>query len=178
MTFSGSFESTPSSELVASEPTVIVQELEETRVTLQDLLLQLVALSSHLHQIYTQAHLIHLNVEGPLFLPIHEFLKEQYDAHVMQFDQVAEFVRTMDTLLPMCEKGLLSAYKGFKHVKSYDMREMLMTYLGNLEKVGMQAKEIGEMAREVQAPDVENYMAELVGAMFKASWMIKSTLRG
>jgi hypothetical protein len=34
------------------------------------------------------------------------------------------------------------------------------------------------MAREVQAPDVENYMAELVGAMFKASWMIKSTLRG
>jgi DNA-binding ferritin-like protein len=169
MTFSGSFESTPSSELVASEPTVIVQELEETRVTLQDLLLQLVALSSHLHQIYTQAHLIHLNVEGPLFLPIHEFLKEQYDAHVMQFDQVAEFVRTMDTLLPMC---------GFKHVKSYDMREMLITYLGNLEKVGMQAKEIGEMAREVQAPDVENYMAELVGAMFKASWMIKSTLRG
>ena len=58
------------------------------------------------------------------------------------------------------------------------MREMLITYLGNLEKVGMQAKEIGEMAREVQAPDVENYMAELVGAMFKASWMIKSTLRG
>jgi DNA-binding ferritin-like protein len=82
MTFSGSFESTPSSELVASEPTVIVQELEETRVTLQDLLLQLVALSSHLHQIYTQAHLIHLNVEGPLFLPVHKFLKKQYDAHV------------------------------------------------------------------------------------------------
>jgi DNA-binding ferritin-like protein len=178
MTFSGSFESTPSSELVASEPTVIVQELEETRVTLQDLLLQLVALSSHLHQIYTQAHLIHLNVEGPLFLPIHEFLKNSTTHTSMQFDQVAEFVRTMDTLLPMCEKGLLSAYKGFKHVKSYDMREMLITYLGNLEKVGMQAKEIGEMAREVQAPDVENYMAELVGAMFKASWMIKSTLRG
>jgi DNA-binding ferritin-like protein len=178
MTFSGSFESTPSSELVASEPTVVVQELEETRVTLQDLLLQLVALSSHLHQIYTQAHLIHLNVEGLCSLPVHKFLKKQYFAHVDQFDQVTEFVRTMDTLLPMCEKGLLSAYKGFKHVKSYDMREMLITYLGNLEKVGMQAKEIGEMAREVQAPDVENYMAELVGAMFKASWMIKSTLRG
>ena len=178
MTFSGSFESTPSSELVASEPTVIVQELEETRVTLQDLLLQLVALSSHLHQIYTQAHLIHLNVEGPLFLPIHEFLKSSTTHTSMQFDQVAEFVRTMDTLLPMCEKGLLSAYKGFKHVKSYDMREMLITYLGNLEKVGMQAKEIGEMAREVQAPDVENYMAELVGAMFKASWFIKASLRG
>ena len=178
MTFSGSFESTPSSELVASEPTVIVQELEETRVTLQDLLLQLVALSSHLHQIYTQSHLIHLNVEGPLFLHIHKFLKKQYFAHVDQFDQVTEFVRTMDTLLPMCEKGLLNAYKGFKHVKSYDTREMLITYLGNLEKIGMQAKEIGEMAREVQAPDVENYMADLVGQMFKASWSIKATLRG
>jgi DNA-binding ferritin-like protein len=112
-------------------------------------------------------------VEGPLFLPVHKFLKKQYFAHVDQFDQVTEFVRTMDTLLPMCEKGLLNAYKGFKHVKSYDMREMLITYLGNLEKVGMQAKEIGEMAREVQAPDVENYMADLVGPCSKPRGSLK-----
>ena len=178
MTFSGSFESTPASELVPSETTVVIQELEERRVTLEDLLIQLVALSSHQHQIYTQSHLIHLNIEGPLFLPLHKFLKKQYFAHIDQFDQVTEFVRTMDTLMPMCEKGLLGAYKGFKHVKSYEAREMLITYLQNLEKIGMQAKEIGELAREIKAPDVENYMAELVGQMFKASWMLKATLRG
>jgi hypothetical protein len=54
---------------------------------------------------------------------------------------------------------------------------MLITYLQNLEKIGMQAKEIGELAREIKAPDVENYMAELVGQMFKASWKIKASLR-
>lgn len=48
----------------------------------------------------------------------------------------------------------------------------------NLEDIGMQAKDVGEYAKELKAPDVENYMAELVGEMFKAAWFIKSTLRG
>lgn len=150
----------------------------EPEPQLQDLLLQLVALSSYAHQLYIQSHLIHLNVEGPLFLPIHKFLKKQYEEHVAQFDQLAEFVRTMDTLMPMCQKGLLNAYKGFKHCKSYEARPMLITYLNNLEDFGMQAKELGNLARTVEAPDVENYAAELVGMSFKSAWFLKSTLRG
>lgn len=150
---------------------------EEPKASVQDLISGLVSLSSYLHQLYVQSHLLHLNVEGPLFLPIHEFLKGQYEAHIEQFDQIAEFVRTMDFLMPMCERGLLSAYKGFKHVKSYETREGLTIYLKNLETCGMSSKDLQKIAKEVDAPDVENYLAELVGAMFKASWFLKSTLR-
>lgn len=158
---------------------MIVGEVEtKPAASVDDLITQLVSLSSYLNQLYSQAHLIHLNIEGPLFLPVHEFLKEQYDAHITQFDFVAEFVRTMDYLMPMCARGLSSAYKGFKHVKSYDAREMLTVYTKNLEACGMMAKDVGCMAKEVQAPDVENYMAELVGMMFKSAWFLKSTLRG
>jgi hypothetical protein len=112
-----------------------------------------------------------------LFLPIHEFLKEQYESHIDQFDTLAEFVRTMDFLLPMCQRGLLNAYKGFKHTKSYEARESLTVYLKNLEICGFMAKDLGKLADEVGAPDVENYAADLVKAMFKASWFLKSTLR-
>lgn len=177
MTYTENFASTPTSELVPTVAQEMVVSVEP-EPQLQDLLLQLVALSSYAHQLYTQSHLIHLNVEGPLFLPIHEFLKGQYEQHVAEFDQLAEFVRTMDTLMPMCQKGLLNAYKGFKHCKSYETRQMLMTYLSNIEDYGMQAKELGELARKVKAPDVENYAAEVVAASFKAAWFIKSTLRG
>ena len=160
---------------------VAVETLEvetQERVTVEGLASLLVTLSSALTHLYIQSHLIHLNVEGPLFLPVHEFLKEQYDAHISQFDKTAELVRTLDVFMPMCEKGLLGACKPFKHVKSYECRDMLMTYLKNLEDIGMQAKDVGEYAKELKAPDVENYMAELVGDMFKAAWFIKSTLRG
>lgn len=147
-------------------------------LTVEGLASQLVSLASFTTHLYLQAHLIHLNIEGPLFLPVHEFLKDQYDAHVGQTDQLAEFVRTLDVFMPMCERGLLGAYKSFKHVKSYETRDMLYVYLTNIEKCGMSAKDVGEYARELKAPDVENYMAELVGAMFKAAWFLKSTMRG
>jgi DNA-binding ferritin-like protein len=177
MTYTETFASTPASELMPTEIEERVVSVEP-EPKLQDLLLNLVALSSYAHQLYTQSHLIHLNVEGPLFLPIHEYLKEQYELHVTHFDKLAEFVRTMDTLMPMCEKGLLNAYKGFKNCKSYETRDMLVTYLRNLEDFGMQSKDLGEMARAVKAPDVENYAAQLVEDSFKAAWFLKSTLRG
>lgn len=164
------------SQLPTGVETVEVGLSRET--TVEGLASLLVALSSSLSNLYIQAHLIHLNVEGPLFLPVHEFLKGQYDSHVGQLDKTAEFVRTLDVFMPMCAKGLLNACKNFKHVKSYECRDMLMTYLKNLETIGMQAKDIGEYAKELKATDVENYMAELVADMFKAAWFIKSTLRG
>lgn len=176
MTFSGSFNAAQVPSQEEFEPQ---QEPEtEQEAPVEELISSLVSLSSYVHQLYIQSHLIHLNIEGPLFLPIHEFLKEQYGAHIGQFDAIAEFVRSMDFLMPMCQRGLLTAYKGFKHVKSYEARESLTTYLKNLETCGFMAKDVGTLAKKVQAPDVENYMADLVGASFKASWFLKSTLRG
>ena len=84
----------------------------------------------------------------------------------------------MDFLLPMCEKGLLGACKDFKHVKSYDATESLVRYIKNLETAGYTAKDLSKMAREVDCPDGENLMAEIVNHMFTGAWMLKSTLRG
>lgn len=176
MTFSGSFNATPTP-AEASERLEEEQEQEQNGASVEELISGLVSLSSYVHQLYVQSHLIHLNIEGPLFLPIHEFLKTQYEAHISQFDTLAEFVRSMDFLMPMCQRGLLSAYKGFKHVKSYETRESLTIYLKNLETCGFMAKDLGQLAGKAQAPDVENYAADLVSMMFKASWFLKSTLR-
>lgn len=175
MTFSGSFNN-------AQIPQMDEEQLQEgpepvEKASVEQLITQLVSLSSYVHQLYTQSHLLHLNVEGPLFLPIHKFLGKQYESHIDQFDTLAEFIRSMDFLLPMCERGLLGAYKGFKHVKSYETRDGLTVYLKNLETCGFMAKDIQKVAKEVDAPDVENYLADLVGAMFKAAWFLKSTLR-
>jgi DNA-binding ferritin-like protein len=176
MTFSSSFEMPQMAAPI--EGMMIVEEQEvKPAATADQLISQLVALTSYINQLYLQSHLIHLNIEGPLFLPIHKFLNDQYEAHIEQVDALGEFVRSMDYLMPMCAKGLQSACKSFKHVKSYDGREMLTVYAKNLEAAGFMAKDVGIVAKEVQAPDIENYLAELVGMMFKAAWFLKATLR-
>lgn len=127
---------------------------DEKEASVGDLINQLVSLCSYLDKLYMQSHLIHLNIEGPLFFPLHEFYKELYTSLVEEFDTLAEFVRSMDYLMPMCERGLNAACPKFNHVKSYDAREMSTTYLKNQEQVevAVAAKE-GDKVRLVRFGD-------------------------
>lgn len=164
--------------LEAPKQEKIIEEVIVTKETnVDNLIYNLVSFASYNYQLNVQAHLLHLNIEHPLFLSLHEFLKEQYEQHIGDFDTVSELVRSMDYLMPMCQCGLFDAYKKFKSVKSYDAKESLVIYLRNLEQGGMMGKTIVDMAREVGAPDVENFVAEIVNHMFKSAWMLKATLR-
>lgn len=138
----------------------------------------LVMLASLLKELETQSHLVHLNYEGENFLEVHRYLKKRYEAHLEQFDAVAEQVRSLDHFMPMCACGLKEQMPPFQNVQSYDGRSMLMAYYVNIESLGYLAKEIEQVAAEAQAPDVQNYMAELVGDAFGTSWFLKAMLRG
>jgi len=138
---------------------------------------QCISLCSYLKELQTQSHLIHLNYEGSNFLGVHAFLKDQYEAHVEQFDTLAEFIRSMDYLLPLCAKGLAEAGPGIQHCTSYKGADMLAVYYKNLEELGMKTKRLEPVAAKIGAIDIQNYMADLCGQAFKAAWFIKATLR-
>jgi len=138
---------------------------------------QLIGLTSYVHQLQVQSHLIHFNYEGSNFLGVHKFLGKQYEAHIEQFDKLGEFIRSMDYLLPMCHDGLMEAGPEFKDCTSYKPNDMLVVYYKNLEELGMKTKKLEPIAAKVGAIDIQNYMAELCGEAFKAAWMIKATLR-
>lgn len=138
---------------------------------------QCIILCAYLKELETQSHLIHLNYEGSNFLGVHAFLKDQYEAHLEQFDTLAEFVRSMDYLMPMCGCGLKDLAPPIQVVKSYNGTDMLGVYYKNLEELGMKAKKLEPIAQKVGAIDIQNYMADLVGQAFKAAWQVKATLR-
>lgn len=138
---------------------------------------QCISLCAYLKELETQSHLIHLNYEGANFLGVHAFLKDQYESHLEQFDTLAEFVRSMDYLMPMCGCGLKDAAPPMQAVTSYKGNDMLGVYYKNLEDLGMKAKKLEPMAQKVGAIDIANYMADLVGMAFKAAWSVKATLR-
>jgi starvation-inducible DNA-binding protein len=139
---------------------------------------ELIELAGFLKELETQAHLVHLNYEGDNFFSVHEFLKSQYEAHLAEFDEVAEYVRALDNFMPMCSCGLKESVRDFENCASYDGMQMLMTYLMNLDGLVEKATAIEAMAGEARAIDVQNYMAELVAAANKAAWFLKATLRG
>jgi DNA-binding ferritin-like protein len=138
---------------------------------------QCISLCSYLKELQTQSHLIHLNYEGSNFLGVHGFLGDQYEAHQTQFDTLAEFIRSMDYLMPMCARGLADAGPGIQHVTSYKGTDQLATYYKNLEELGMKTKKLEPIAAKIGAIDIQNYMAELCGQAFKAAWFVKATLR-
>lgn len=158
---------------------VIKEEVVITKEASPDnLVYQMVSFASYLYQLNVQAHLIHLNIECSNFLAVHKFLKRQYEQHIGDFDSLAELVRSMDYLMPMCQCGLFDAYKKFPNVKTYEARESLTVYTKNLEAGAFLAKDLVEAARETGAPDIENYAADVCGRLFKGAWMLKATLRG
>ena len=124
---------------VVKEEVIVTKE-----ATPDNLVYRMVSFASYLYQLNIQAHLLHLNVECSNFLAIHEFLKEQYQQHTSDFDTVAELVRSMDYLMPMCQCGLFDAFKKFPAVKTYDAREGLTLYTKNLEAGAMMAKDLTE----------------------------------
>ena len=141
------------------------------------LISEMLQLLSFSEQLRVQAHLIHFNYEGANFTGIHAFLKDEYEMHQHHFDKLGELIRSMDYMTFMCMKGLLGAYKKFKHCESYDPKEMLLTYMENLEDFAFMSKKVAKSAKKVEAIDIENYMAHLVEVSFKASWFVKATLR-
>lgn len=141
------------------------------------LISEMIQLLSFSEQLRVQAHLIHFNYEGGNFIGIHKFLKKEYELQQEHFDRLGELTRSMDYMVPMCMKGLLSAYKKFKHCDTYEPGLMLCTYIDNVEEFAMTCKKVRKTAIKNDAPDIENYMAELVEDSFKSSWFLKATLR-
>ena len=138
---------------------------------------QLIALASLVKELETQAHLVHVNLEAPYFFGVHRFLKAQYEEHQQQFDRVAELVRTLDTFMPMCRRGLSDALPMFHDIKSYEARQMLLTYMANLEDCGAFVKQIWTMAHETKAIDIGHECEGIAHNCYKAAWQIKATLR-
>lgn len=148
------------------------QESQETLALVGGLL----RLAGHAKAMELMAHLVHLNFEGREFLEVHAFLKERYGAHLEQFDVLTEFVRTLDFLVPV---GLNCSMSQLPYQLSDGASSelLLLQYLRNSEAFGMGAKELVKLAREADAPDIENYGAELVADAYKTAWFIKAMLR-
>lgn len=140
------------------------------------LLGQLAVMAAFLKELELQSHLIHLNYTGSNFLPVHEFLKGQYEQHLEEFDTVAEFIRAMGAFLPGSNGEFRQAARGFRDGSNGEPAEQLRVYVANLEQLKLMAQQLEPLAQRERALDVVDFMAVLVGSCSKAAWFLKATL--
>lgn len=136
---------------------------------------QLVATAAFCKELELQAHLIHLNYTGPDFIPIHNFLKSQYQLHQEEFDTLAEFVRTQGSFFPFTGTELRSALSCFQEAHTADPNAMVGIYAANLGTLADMARTIDQLAAAEHAIDVVDYAATLVHDANKAVWFLSAS---
>lgn len=127
---------------------------------------QLTVLAAFAKELELQSHLLHLNFVGENFISIHTYLKGRYEAHLEQFDTLAEFVRIQGEFLP-------NSTTAFREVlPAISSEASIEAYVSNLRTFSELAKALEPGAAAAKAIDVQNYMADLVADAGKAIWFL------
>ena len=125
-----------------------------------------------------KAQYFHWNVEGSHFRSYHKFFEELYlEISENAIDQIAEYIRTLDTQTPGSFERFseLSVIQGqLKVPRAMIMMEELLEDNYKLEAI---LKQSFESAQADKNRGIENFIAERLDAHAKHRWMLKSFLK-
>ena len=125
-----------------------------------------------------KAQYFHWNVEGSHFRSYHKFFEELYlEISENAIDQIAEYIRTLDTYTPGSFERFseLSVIQGqLKVPRAMIMMEELLEDNYKLEAI---LKQSFESAQADKNRGIENFIAERLDAHAKHRWMLKSFLK-
>lgn len=125
-----------------------------------------------------KAQYFHWNVEGSHFRSYHKFFEELYlEISENAIDQIAEYIRTLDTYTPGSFERFseLSVIPGqLKVPRAIIMMKELLDDNYALESI---LKQTFESAQAEKNRGIENFIAERLDAHAKHRWMLKSFLK-
>lgn len=125
-----------------------------------------------------KAQYFHWNVEGSHFRSYHKFFEELYlEINENAIDQIAEYIRTLDTYTPGSFERFseLSVIPGqLKVPRAIIMMKELLDDNYALESI---LKQTFESAQAEKNRGIENFIAERLDAHAKHRWMLKSFLK-
>jgi starvation-inducible DNA-binding protein len=124
---------------------------------------------------YMKAHHFHWNVEGPLFLQLHELFEKIYSEVYGSVDQFGEEIRALGSYAPMSigrfsELSILEEPQGV--VPAQEMVTQLMADNNAILEI---IAKVYELAEQNGAHGLSNFLAERQDAHKKHAWMLRAT---
>lgn len=122
-------------------------------------------------------HNIHWNVEGELFVPVHEFTEAEYDKSFERIDEVAEHLRMFDIVPASTLKEYLElATIKEEPTRKFKCKEALQIVLSDLEALRKEATDLRNVSDEEGWFSAVALFEDHVNDYNKQIWFLKSML--
>jgi starvation-inducible DNA-binding protein len=124
-----------------------------------------------------KAQNFHWNVEGPLFVQLHELFGNIYEEVYGSIDTFAEELRALQVYTPasLQKFSMLSLVQDENEIK--DFQSMLRELLTDSEKMAQLYKVVFDMAKANGDHGLADFFAGRQDAHKKHSWMLRSCLK-
>jgi DNA-binding ferritin-like protein len=125
---------------------------------------------------YYRSHVAHVNITGRNFYSDHKLLKKVYVNQQANIDTLAEFLRTLDTLMPECLLDVQDLSAISDHMVAGDSDQLLRLVCEDLETLVELYRELETEAESAGQDQIANYAQEQLTNLTKQIWMINSTI--
>jgi len=134
--------------------------------------LQPILVSSY--ELLLETHLVHWNVVGPLFAPVHELTEKQYEAIFANIDELAERIRILGRTTPDDARRGMRLEAALPADPS-DIDGLLEGLIRQHEAIGQDMRKAADTAEEEDDIVTNDLLVRLITFHEKAIWMLRSS---
>jgi starvation-inducible DNA-binding protein len=129
------------------------------------------------YSFFLKAQNFHWNVEGPLFVQLHDLFGKIYEEVYDSIDTFAEELRALDTYAPasLQKFSMLSAVDDENSIPEWS--QMLQELLADSDKMAEIFKITFDLAEQNGDHGLADFLAGRQDAHKKHSWMLRSSLK-
>ncbi len=129
------------------------------------------------YSFFLKAQNFHWNVEGPLFVQLHDLFGKIYEEVYDSIDTFAEELRALDTYAPasLQKFSMLSAVNDENSIPEWS--QMLQELLADSDKMAEIFKITFDLAEQNGDHGLADFLAGRQDAHKKHSWMLRSSLK-
>ena len=124
------------------------------------------------YRLLVASQLVHWNVKGELFLPVHQLTEQHYQALFETLDVLAERMRALGTEVP--SDGATKTVSVEMKLDGSSMVKMVDQLIALHEEAAKGARELAHFAGEHDDPVTNDMMMECLKFHEKAIWMLRA----
>ena len=126
------------------------------------------------YRLLIKTHVVHWNVEGPLFFAIHTLTEEQYTALFQASDVIAERIRALGHLTPTSTKTLLADSTVKDAGKDLSAGHMVRALAEDHTAIAKRLHNLIKAAEEADDPVTADLATQRSTFHEKAAWMLRA----
>ncbi len=124
------------------------------------------------YELLLASQLVHWNVKGELFLPVHQLTEQHYNALFETLDILAERMRALGTEVP--SDGATKSFSVSAKLDGSSMVKMVEQLIAMHEDAAKGAREVAGFADDADDPVTNDMMMDSLKFHEKAIWMLRA----